>query len=159
MDIEATKALIVQEAARAGVRPALVYGVCMAESGMDAGACRYEALYRWLYQPESVKPSICSLATETVMQKTSWGLMQCMGALLRAQGLRGWLPLVLADPQVQLWHGCRYLAKCIKEYEDEQSGVAAYNAGRARRTPTGEFINQKYVDRVMKHSREWDGGA
>jgi len=132
-----------------GLQPAIAWGVCGRESGFDIGATRYEAGYRWLVRDRRLKPANCSDATEIMMQKTSWGLMQVMGAVLREQGFEGWLNQISCDPAAQVEYGCRHLAKAIRRWGSVEAGLAAYNAGSPRRTATGRFVNQHYVDDVM----------
>lgn len=145
--------LIIAAASRYALDPAIVYGVCMAESGMDFHATRYEPGYRWVIPSTPLKPRLCSMDTEVMMQRTSWGLMQTMGALLREQGYPGWLNAISCDPVAQLDHGCKYLAGRIALFGPIE-GVAAYNSGTPRKVD-GTLINQVYVDRVMAFSKEW----
>jgi hypothetical protein len=137
-----------------GLNPGVVYGVCMAESGLDQYAARYETGFKWTSPTGFSKPPTCTSDTELVMQKTSWGVMQVMGALLREQGYKGWLNSISCDVEAQIDHGCRYLAKQIKRYGDV-AGIAAYNSGTPR-IVDGAYVNQKYVDRVLKFSGEYE---
>jgi len=133
-----------------GVRvdPSVVYGVCVKESRLEPAACRYEPHYKWLFQPDSVKPAICSEATEIIMQKISWGLMQVMGAVYRELGYRGWLSEITADVDAQLMYGCLHLADKIGRH-GLRGGLSAYNAG----SPTDK--NRGYVDDVLRFAGEW----
>jgi soluble lytic murein transglycosylase-like protein len=142
------KPLIIKYAAKHKLKPEIVYGVIKKESTFDEFAVRFEPHYKWLVTPSKVKPITCSLATEENLQKTSFGLMQCMGGLLRELGYWGWLSAILADPEMQIDYGCKYLAKQIGKY-GELRGISAYNAG----SPTGS--NAEYVSKVMEYSREW----
>ncbi len=130
------------------LEPAIVYGVCVKESRLEPAACRYEPHYKWLFKPESVKPAICSEATEIIMQKISWGLMQVMGAVYRELGYRGWLSELTADVDAQLMYGCLYLADKIGRH-GLRGGLSAYNAG----SPTEK--NRGYVDDVLRFAGEW----
>lgn len=131
-----------------GLPAHIVYGVCMRESVLDPFAARYEPHYKWLYKPSTVKPSICSLDTETILQKTSIGLMQVMGGVYRELGYRGWLSALFANPELQLEYGCRHLAAKIRKYGLE-GGISAYNAGAPDRDRDGKIDNPEYVKAVM----------
>lgn len=137
-------------AAKHGLPPWLVWAVCRQESAFDRCACRYEDRYRWLFDPSKVKPRICSLATEEIFQKTSWGLMQVMGAIYREYGYKGWLSAIPEDVESQLEYGCMHLAGKIKKYGLE-GGIVSYNAGSPRKGDDGKYVNQHYLDSVLSH--------
>jgi hypothetical protein len=131
------------------------YGVCMAESNLNPYAVRYEPNFKWLWKPREVKPAGCSMDTETALQRTSIGLMQVMGAVYREMGYKGWLTEILASPKVQLTYGCDFLFRKIKKYGLE-AGICAYNSGSPRYLEDGKtFVNQYYLDRVLRYSSEW----
>lgn len=149
---------VIKETAKAHKLPVeLVYGICMQESALNPLAVRYEPNYRWLYFPEEVKPTICSLTTEKTLQKTSWGLMQVMGAVVREYGFEGWLTEMVAGTSLQLRYGCKHLSKLIARWGLE-GGIVAYNAGSPRIGNDGKYINQLYLDRVMTHSKRCPEG-
>lgn len=126
----------------------LIYGVVIAESAGSPCAFRHEENYRWLYHPQNVKPANCSLTSETVLQKSSIGLMQVMGAVYREYGYRGWLTELFCDLDRQVQYGAKHLAKKIKRY-GIQSGISAYNAGRP--IPS----NGAYIAKVLRHAKEY----
>ena len=138
---------------RHGLDPAIVYGVCLAESNLDPRAARYEPRYRWIVRDTRLKPAACSIETEHALQRTSWGLMQVMGAVLREQGFEGWINAVTCNVPAQLEYGCRHLGKAIRRWGLVE-GIAAYNSG-APRYADGVLINQYYVDRVLSFSRRY----
>jgi len=170
-----------------GLDPALICALCEVESGWETRAIRQEVGYTYLYglaagetgviaciqgaageQLHTLLKEIQStIATEVVMQKTSWGLMQIMGAVARERGFGGWLT-ELCDPAVNLEWGCRHLRWMelnADSYGIElcadvltvptrlcglpQSLAAAWNGGAARFV-NGKYANQSYVDRVVK---------
>ncbi len=145
-----------EKAAKFGLDPAIVYGVCKKESGLDPNASRYESEYRWVYEPSVVKPRICSLDTERTLQKMSHGLMQVMGGVFRELGYKGWLTAVYADIDLQLEYGCRHLSNKIKKY-GLNAGIAAYNSGSPSYLTDGSFKNQSYVDNVLAFAKEYPG--
>ncbi len=128
----------------------VVYGVCMTESGMDPLAARHEINYRWLYHPSMVKPDGCSMTTEIVLQKTSMGLMQVMGAVYRELGFKGWLSEVFRDPGAQLEYGCRHLRAKFRRFGFFE-GLLAYNSGTPRVKADGEYVNFQYARTVAQH--------
>lgn len=144
--------LIEKYAARHKLYPATVYGVCMAESSMDPKATRYEPDYRWLYQPEAY-----DFISEIHWQKTSLGLMQVMGAVLREYGYKPSLQSILSSPSNQLDYGCRHLSAKIRKY-GAINGIAAYNTGSPR-WGNGKLVNQEYVDKVLRHAKDFPAYA
>lgn len=150
------KDLILSYATKYGLDPAVVYGVCMTESSLNPKATRYEKDFIWLLKPGSWQTP---LKIETSQQKTSWGIMQVMGAVLRELGYNpaGAISDILHSVENQLDYGCRFLARKIRRY-DRDAGIAAYNAGSPRRTRDGKYVNQDYVDKVLKYAEDWADG-
>jgi soluble lytic murein transglycosylase-like protein len=128
--------------------PALVMAIVAVESGCEPAAARYEPDYRHLFDPRRVRPPGCSVETEEMLQKTSLGLMQVMGANLREMGYRGWLTEILASMDQQIELGCRYFNRCVKRW-GLPDAIAAYNAGSPRLNPDGEYVNFLYVRHVL----------
>lgn len=154
MDRETILELITEYALKYDLEPAIVYGVCMRESTMNQFSYRYEPDYRWTVDPKSVKERNCSATSEEMLQKTSLGLMQVMGAVFREYGFRGWLPMVFADPELQLDYGCKHLARKLNKY-GLHAGIAAYNSGVPRRIAGGKFENQAHVDAVLAFAESY----
>ncbi len=144
--------LIIQNAEKYNIPPAIVYGVCMQESSMSPYAARYEKHYRWLYKPKQVKPKTCSLETERIFQKTSFGMMQMMGGVYRELGYEGWLTEIIGKPELQMDYGCKFLGKKIKKFGLER-GILAYNSGSPRMNESGDYINAYYLTNVIAHAK------
>lgn len=143
-------------AAKHGLPPDIVWGIVMTESGFDNYAVRYEPHYKWLYFPNNSKPRLSSLETERAGQRTSYGLMQMMGAVFRESGYTGWLSKVPENIELQLDYGCRFLARGIARYNgNTNAAIVAYNAGSPRRKANGEFVNQYYLERVLKYAKNY----
>lgn len=139
---------LIEDAARqSGVPRDLVQAICLVESSMNQWAIRFEAQYRWLSGNTETMSD-----TERMGQKTSWGLMQVMGAVARDYGFTGWFPM-LCDPATGLKYGTRHLARFYQRHQNWPDAIASYNAGAPRRTDAGPYVNQRYVDDVL---REWD---
>ena len=140
-----------ENAARFGIPPALIRAVIQVESAGDTWATRFEPHYRWLWDPFNHKPfrvnaikarlahppkgmpsySYSSDATEWAHQKTSWGLMQVMGAVAREYGFSQQLT-TLCRPGRGIEYGCRHLARLRDRWFDRHgwAGVLdGYNDG------------------------------
>lgn len=136
--------LIERKAEKYGLPWPLVMAVVDVESSGNPWAYRYEPAYQWLVG-QGLTP------TEQMAQRTSWGLMQVMGAVAREYGFKGWLT-ELCQPDVGLEYGCRHLKRYADRYRNWLDAIAAYNAGSPRKA--GDvYVNQSYVDKVM---RQWD---
>jgi soluble lytic murein transglycosylase-like protein len=140
---------------------ALLRAIVHVESAGDTWAMRFEPGYRWLWDvragrpyrgdPQALPaPSFVSQETELTGQKTSWGLMQVMGAVARELGYRGRYLSVLCDPDIGLEYGCRHLIVLNKRFGSQgwEATTAAYNAGSPRRNDDGRWVNQSYIDRI-----------
>ena len=84
--------------------------------------------------------------------------MQVKDTTARELGLSD--PLQLHVPAIGIDYGVRYLAKQLARYGGKiPNAVAAYNAGSARFTERETFVNQAYVDAVLRFARGFAGGA
>lgn len=130
------------------IDPHLVLAIIEQESGGRPYATRYEPGYRYLVAPVAwaARRSVTS-PTEEVHQKTSWGLMQVMGATARDLGFCGYLP-ELCQPELGIYYGCLYLQRQFRRFESKENAIAAYNSG-APRVVAGRYENQVYVDSVL----------
>lgn len=156
--------LIREKASKHELEPELIAAVIQTESAGNSNAIRYEYRYRWTYSVNEFARILgCEPDTMEFMQKTSWGLMQVMGAVGFERGLlteknpeQRW-PTSLLIPEFGVEYGCRHLKIHAKAKEDVASIYASYNAGSIRKTPGGFFTNQKHVDRFMSFYRELKG--
>jgi len=156
---------IVAVANRHAIPVHLVAAICAKESSFYAGAVRSEPLYayvwdvlrgepfRGLTDEERARskppagfsgPTGASAATEWSGQRTSWGLMQVMGANAREHGFRGRFFTDLCEPEVGLEFGCRFLARLLAR-NDVEDAVSAYNWGH----PSPKNF-ETYVQPVMR---------
>lgn len=126
-----------------GLDPVLVAAVVEQESGWRPEATRYEEHYRWLVVPAEG----CGLedsAAELRGQRTSWGLLQIMGANARSLGLSGPFEALLR-PGLGLEYGCRYLAQQLRrEGGNVRRALSRYNSG----SPASE-AGLRYADQVL----------
>lgn len=140
----------------------LLAAIIMQETAGGSWKSRYEAEFKYLLKPvEFAIARGISEATETIHQKTSWGLMQIMGAVAREIGFRGDLP-ELARPGVGLKWGCIKLKTIADKYGRSSHAdiAAAWNGGSVQRNASdGTYRNQKYVVAVMRYYSMLTGGV
>lgn len=143
--------IIVNKAKEFAIPEGLLRAIVKTESSGDPFAIRYEPHYRWLYRAEEFANKFyVSVPTEEKAQKTSWGLMQVMGAVAREKGFRGRFLSELCDPEVGLEYGCKHLKGFYNRYGNWKDAIASYNAGSPRKKDDGTYVNQYYVDKVME---------
>ena len=129
----------------------LLEAIIEVESNEDTWAIRYEDHYRWLFRPNYyASQNIISLDTEKEAQKTSWGLMQIMGAVARERGFKGRYLSELCKPELGIKYGSKHLKLYYDKYENWKDAVASYNAGSPRHKDNGEYVNQRYVNKVFE---------
>jgi hypothetical protein len=110
------------------------------ESSGNPLAYRLEPVYRWFY-PRGTVPS----GQELLFQKTSWGLLQIMGATARELGYatapKIWPDSPLLDaPATALHLGCRYFVRQLRRYGNIRDALSAYNAGHATPNNFGAYV-------------------
>jgi soluble lytic murein transglycosylase-like protein len=134
--------------------PYLVAALVATESSYDERALRYEPEFKYFCTPEKfAKDWRVTLATETQLQKFSYGPLQIMGATAREQGFTGFM-LDLCRVDVGLYWGCKYFAMLLSRHVDRDKAIVSYNAGSPRKDSSGVFVNQVYLDKVMRHYGE-----
>ena len=157
----------------------LLMAVAEAESNFEPTAIRYEPGYRWLWNvgrdtPYSAQDAeICpddfpgtrpgvngystyaSGPTEWAGQKTSWGVFQMMGAVLRERGYKGPFANLCCIPELAARFACEHIKVLHNKYHDRHGWagvIAAYNAGRPRQDESGAYLNQAYVNKIAELS-------
>lgn len=91
-------------------------------------------------------------------QGQSRGLMQVKAATARTLGLED--PRQLHVPAIGIDYGVRYLAQQLARYGGRvPAALAAYNAGSARFNEREQFVNQAYVDQVLRFAQGFARGA
>ena len=140
--------LITMIADKYEIDPCLIGAIIWVESKNVSNACRYEKHYKWLVDVELyAKINKQSKATEEIQQKTSFGVMQVMGANARESGMQDHL-VKLCKPNIGITFGCRYLRRLFDKHKNIKDVIASYNAGSPRRNIDGDYVNQEYVDKV-----------
>lgn len=133
------------------VDPNIIMAIVSVESNGQTCATRYEPHYRYTFkEQEFADRSYISKDTETIQQKTSWGLMQVMGGVAREHGFTD--PLIaLCRPRKGLVVGITHFVKMFDRYNNNlNDAVSAYNQGGNYKKENGEYKNQKYVDKVIE---------
>lgn len=133
----------------------LLAAIVQTESGGNRYAARFEPDYKYYCKvKEYAKQNQITEITETVLQKTSWGLTQLMGGLCRELGHNGSL-LETLDQELNLRLCCKHLLVLIKRHPERDAMLAAYNAGSPiKDLKTGKYRNQGYVDKVLGYFTE-----
>jgi soluble lytic murein transglycosylase-like protein len=133
----------------------LLAAIVQTESGGNPYAARFEPDYKYYFKvKEFAKQNQITDITETVLQKTSWGLCQLMGGLCRELGHTGSLLEVL-DQELNLKLCAKHLLNLIKKHPERDAMLAAYNAGSPiKDLKTGKYRNQEYVDKVLGYFLE-----
>lgn len=145
-------------AAAEGLPVWLLRGQILVESGGNPFAIRYEPDYPYLWDvlkdgpwtpAEAPFPSYggCSSLTELTAQKTSWGLLQVMGAVARERGYTGIFLSGLCDSGVGLRIGAGLLKELLTwAGGDQPQALGAYNAGRKHALgPDGQVYAAKVI--------------
>jgi hypothetical protein len=139
-------------AVRNGLDPDLLSAIAMQESKGDRWAARHEAHWpdsQILFPREHAERLGISSITESMLQRTSWGVWQLMGAVARQHGYEGQITQ-LTQPELCLEFACRHLKWLRTRCQEEADLIASYNGGwgALKKTPGGMYPNQLYVDSV-----------
>ena len=139
----------------------LVAAIVMVESGGNNCATRYEPNFSYLPETKVIQ-AIARNNKETVNTtigalKTSWGLMQIMGATAYLECNFEGNFTKLCEPEIGLRNGCCYLNKQLNRYKGRMGdAIASYNWGHARKTQEGLYINEEYYNKVMKYYYDFE---
>lgn len=144
-------AVLYRAAGAHGITPPLLKALVAAESAFNPRA----------YREEPPKASLPPTPDYPNGGDASYGLTQVLSRTARGMGYTGVLS-GLFDVGTNLTLGATYLGQQLARYSgDIAKAVAAYNAGSARYTSGGAFINQVYVDRVLgylDYFRQYEAG-
>lgn len=142
---------IIEKHARTfGIEFNLVKAFCLVESSFEPHSAKYESLYSYIFHPEAYagkKGNNVNVVTERMLQMTSWGPMQLMGAVARERGYDGFLP-DLCNPDIGIYYSCKHLKTYLTRYPNLDDAIASYNAGSPRKKTDGRYVNQEYVDLI-----------
>lgn len=140
--------VITDVASRENVPVTLLAAIVFTESGGNRYAARFEKDYKWVCQTKKFALEAGTTeTTEMMLQMTSWGLGQIMGAVARENGLGGPL-LRLLDPEINLTIACKLIKRLAAKHSQRDDIIASYNAGTPVKTIEGKYRNQAYVDKV-----------
>lgn len=137
-----------------GLESALVHAIIQAETAGDCWAFRFEPKFQWILPMDQVQKmaKACGISqdSEIMGQRTSWGVMQIMGAVAREFGFNEKFTK-LCVPETGILYGCKQLNRLRAKYKDRKDLISAYNAGSVRRDEKGNYSNQGYVDKVSAY--------
>lgn len=135
-------------ATRENVPANLLGAIVFTESGGNSLAARFEKDYKYLFESKRfARETGVTETTEMMLQMTSWGLCQVMGAVARELGVVGPL-LNILDPETNLTVACKLIKRLAAKHSQRDDIIAAYNAGTPVKTIDGKYRNQAYVDKV-----------
>lgn len=80
----------------------------------------------------------------------AYGLMQILGDTLTMLGFDG-KPSEALDPETNIKYGTQYLNYQFQRYRTSRDMIAAFNSGTVKRKSNGTYVNQDYVDTVVKN--------
>jgi hypothetical protein len=134
--------LLQNAAALHGLEPILLEAQALHESAGRPWVIRYEKTWAWFVRDKdgSVRDpgpregmNASSLAVldslEITAQKTSFGLLQVMGAVARELGYRGSLWAIREKPEIGLDLGANKFSQLLHRHGNTRDALAAYNAG------------------------------
>jgi MYXO-CTERM domain-containing protein len=127
-------------------------GAAAAKWGPHYGVAVDPHLIHAIIQAESSHGA--KLVTDEPGGRRSYGPMMVLDTTAAGMGVVD--PSLLRDPQLGIWYGVRYFAAQLKAFAgDTARAVSAYNAGpgNAKRSSSGQFPNQAYVNRVLAYWR------
>lgn len=127
-----------------GLDPKILHAIINVESACDTWKVRYEPSWALFNDPERyAKLNGITIESEKILQATSLGMGQVMGATARDLGYREMLTK-LCIPKVGVMLCATYLKRLKEKYPDGNAYISAYNAG----SPTSK--NQEYVNKVLQ---------
>lgn len=150
MQLDALTEGVLNETCHAySVDPDLVRAICQVESGGVSWRARYEPAWNYFYLPASYAAKLgITTETERIMQATSWGMGQVMGAVARELGFFDHLTK-LALPETGIVYCIKKISELHRRYEMPNDLISAYNAGTVHHDAAGVYKNQKYVEKVL----------
>lgn len=126
----------------------LLAAVIHQESAGNPYAVRYEPAFFKKYVEDKTRktmlgyvPTRCSFETEARLRAHSFGLMQCMGQLLRERGFKAEFLTEALDPKTNLKWGSEYLQTLLLKHQDTEAALLRWNGGG----------NKNYGKEVLGH--------
>lgn len=141
--------IIKHQAYKSKVDPYLIAAVIKTESAFNPFAVRFEPNYAYPYRiREMAVENKVNFETMEMMQNTSWGLCQIMGAVYYELGGTGFASKLL-NPTVNVEMACKILKKLASKEKSFSDIYAAYNRGSVAHKPDGSYVNQQKVDNFL----------
>ncbi len=124
----------------------LAEAIIMASSGGVANFCAFSK-HNQLVNLSLACPSTSDVDTESVLQRTRWGLFGIYGYIARKTGFGGWFPVLLnVSPNIEF--GVKHLAKLSLKYSGDDL-ISAFNYGSPRSYESG-YSNQSFISKVKR---------
>lgn len=140
--------IIIEAAKVTGISPQLLCAVIHQESSGNPYAVRYEPAFLKRYLEKKTRktiggyvPTRCSWETEVQMRSTSFGLMQCMGQLLRERGFKAEFLTEALDPATNLKWGSEFLQTLLHKHDTTEKALLRWNGGG----------DPDYGKKIMRH--------
>ena len=139
----------------------IIYAWIEQESSFNPRAFRFESHYKWLYKPAIfAKYWDHSVDLEILQQKTSWGLTQMMGAVVRENfpEFKFPLPEALTNPFLSVLYGVRWMNRLIdKANSSIRTALIMYNGGAsAVNSPRQLQIIKHYVEPILEKALKYE---
>lgn len=160
MNISTIAHLIQDSAEQLSISPDIVTSFILVESNGNPWAVRYERNYEWICEVSTMATLLeTTYDTALMMQRSSYGLTQIMGAVAWQMGHRGWSTELL-NPETNLTYFVKYLSKLIKKQSltDPLDMYAAWNSGSVKKID-GKYANYRQVANFRRIYEEVTRGA
>lgn len=149
-----------------GVAWEMIASIIQTESSGNQFAYRYEPKFNYLHDLNLLQNAWkCPAETALIMQKSSYGYCQVMGAtaidlgLMKLPDFFTW-PTLLYRTDINLKFACKLINQKAKKYGNDPSDLyASYNAGTVKKSPQGNYENQWAVTKFQKHYRDFIGNT
>jgi soluble lytic murein transglycosylase-like protein len=150
-----------------GIGWEMLGAIIQTESSGNQFAYRYEPKFNYLHDTNILQNLWkCTNETALIMQKSSYGYTQVMGAtaidlgLLKLNEKHVW-PTLLFRTDINLKFCCLLLKQKFKKYGEKDMATiyASYNAGTAKKNDKGIFMNEWAVAKFRKNYQEFLGNS
>lgn len=133
-----------------GVDFSLMSAIITIESSWNPLAIRFEPSFKFTNNAEKFANILgITIVTEMMLQHFSFGLGQIMGCRARDLGMKDSLQSLCVVETGSFWAAIN-LKKICEQYSSKLDQISAYNAGTPKKRDDGSYLNQEYVDKVIK---------
>lgn len=99
---------------------------------------------------------LSTLEKQTRESFCSVGLMQVLFGVAKHLGYKD-KPDGLKDINENIYWGSKHLRNLSRKYSNIKDVISAYNQGKPKKTRSGKYRNQGYVDSVYRYYRQYGG--